>query len=312
MISHWNEQRIREKLPMPTAIAAMREAFLAISDGRARAPQRHNIALLNEQSRFLVMPSYMAGSRFACVKIVSICPQNVSQNKPTIIGTLQAFDAESGELVATFDAETITALRTGAASALATDCLAPSHARTLAVFGCGAQAMTQVEAINVVRPLSRLVVFGRDAARTAAFCQHWQQRLGIDVAIGTAALLREADIIATATTSATPLFAADALANSVHINAVGSYAVQRSELPPALLSSATVVVDSRTASAHEAGEIAQALQQGYLASLSEVVELGECLTAPLLQTRPITVFKSVGHAMQDLLCVRVLLDDVVP
>jgi len=308
-IPHWDAEKIRAQLPLAAVIAAMRDAFLALSDGRAQAPQRHSLPLLHAPARMLVMPSYMQGSRIACVKIVSICPQNAALGKATIVGSLQAFDASTGEMLATFDAETITALRTGAASALATDLLAPASASRLAIFGCGAQAMSQVEAIHQVRPLSALAVFGRDVERVKTFCRQWTTRLSIPVLVGNAASLKQADLIATATTSATPLFSRDDIAARVHINAIGSYTPDRYELPLDMLADATVVVDSRAASGVEAGEIVQALQQGFIPALQSLPELGELLARTSVDKKSVTVFKSVGHAIQDLMCVRTLLGD---
>jgi ornithine cyclodeaminase len=297
---------IDRALPMPRAIALMRDAFRALSRGEAVVPVRHSVPLADADARMLVMPSCRAGARVACVKVVTVCPANAARARPTIQGLLMAFDAVTGTPLALVDAERVTAIRTGAASALATQVAGADGATTLALFGIGVQGAAQLEALACVAPLSRVLVFARDAARVAAFCEAWAARLGIAVVPGTRAALREAEVVCTATTATAPLFALDELHPLAHVNAVGSYTPAGCELPPALLATADVVVDQRAACLVEAGEFARARAEGLWTPASHADELGERVDAPPAPRTRRSVFKSVGNAVQDLACVEAL------
>ena len=300
-IEIFDESRVRALLPMPRVIAAMEEAFRAISSGKAQVPVRSGIALQDEDSRLLVMPASVPGWPFASVKIVSVCPQNRRRGIETINGVIEVFDARTGMPCARVHAESVTALRTGAASGLASRLLAPQDADTLALFGAGAQAATQLEAIHCVRPLREVLVFGRDAARAAAFCRHWSAALGIPVRGAHRDELVRATLVATATTSPEP-----------HVNAVGSFTPQGCELPPALLAQARVVVDQRAACLQEAGEFQRARAAGLLEGREDPEELGEVLVAGMARSHGRSVFKSVGNALQDLACVCALMEACRP
>ena len=297
-------------LPMPRAIALMRDAFRALSQGDATVPLRHGLPLAEADARLLVMPSRLAGARVACVKVVSVVPANASRGRPTIQGVLMAIDAVTGTPLALLDAERVTALRTGAASALATQLVGADGATTLALFGCGVQGAAQLEAIACVAPLSRVLVFARDPSRVRAFCDAWSTRLGVVVEPGDRARgdLRAAEIVCTATTSGEPLFEADELHPFAHVNAVGSYTPAGCELPPALMAEARVIVDQRAACLAEAGEFAQARAAGRWTPAHVVEELGELVgRVPAARTGR-SVFKSVGNAVQDLVCVEAIVD----
>jgi ornithine cyclodeaminase len=310
-IEIFDDARVRALLPMPRVIAAMEEAFRAISSGQAQAPVRSSIALQDQGSRLLVMPASMPGWRWASVKIVSVCPENRTRGLETIHGLIEAFDARTGAPCARIHAESVTALRTGAASGLATRLLAPQGADTLALFGAGAQAATQLEAIHCVRPLREALVFGRDPARAAAFCSHWSEALGIPVRTAQRSDLARATLVATATTAQEPLFELDELHPEAHVNAVGSFTPQGCELPPALIAQARVVVDQRAACLQEAGEFHRARAAGLLDCRKDPQELGELLldapSSPATRHGR-TVFKSVGNALQDLACVCALME----
>jgi ornithine cyclodeaminase len=294
-------------LPMPRAIALMRDAFRALSRGDALVPVRHSVPLADADARMLVMPSGRAGARVACVKVVTVCPANAGRALPTIQGLLMAFDAVTGTPLALVDAERVTALRTGAASGLATQAAGAGGATTLALFGVGVQGAAQLEALACVAPLARVLVFARETARVEAFCDAWSRRLGIAVVPGTRAALREAEVVCTATTATAPLFSLDELHPLAHVNAVGSYTHAGCELPPALLASADVVVDQRSACLAEAGEFAHARETGHWTDASHADELGERVDNPPVPRTRRSVFKSVGNAVQDLACVEALL-----
>jgi len=301
-----HDAEVTRALPMTRAIALMRRAFAALSTGSAIAPQRASLDLTGHGGRCLVMPSYLPELGLVCVKTVNVCPDNPARGLPRIHGLIQAFDAATGRLLALIDAEALTAIRTGAASGLASERLALPGAETLAVFGTGVQARTQVAGVCAVRPVRRLRVYSRDPARAARFAAEMADRHGLDAAPGQRRELVRAEIVCTATPATEALFDADELHPEAHINAVGSFARGMRELPPALMADVRRVVDERGAACREAGEVIEAIESGTIDAedLSELGELGDGF-APRPAGR--SLFKSVGHAVQDLVCVHALL-----
>jgi ornithine cyclodeaminase len=211
------------------------------------------------------------------------------------------FSAADGQLLATFDAGTLTRLRTAAASALAARYLARSDSRELAVFGTGVQAAGHVQALTRVLPIEAIRVVGR--ARAAAFAREMSELTGVPATVAdAAAAVRGADVIVTATRSMTPLFDGTLVKPGCFIAAVGSARADAAEIDAAALARcARVVVEAKAVAMHEAGELVQAVSAGVLA-WDSVVELGALVTgaAPGRQTdAEITLFDSVGFALED-------------
>ena len=260
----------RASLGMDAAIAAMRSAF---SDDR-ETPQR---TLLGGS---LFMPGRVG--TLSGIKVVSIVPGNPA-------GIVVAF-AEDGTPLGAVDGPTLTAIRTGAGCALATDLLAHPGARTMAMLGAGAMALDQVAGVRAVRPIERVLVWSRSRERAAMLADRIE---GAQVVADTDEAVAAADVVTTATPSTTPLFSADAVREGTHINAVGAFTPEMCELPAGLVRAAYVVVDDRDAAAAEAGDLLQA-------TVTPDATIGDLLAGraspPPTGT---TVFKSVGIASQD-------------
>lgn len=285
--------------PMADAINAVAAGFTALSAGQATAPVRLSVPIKAEGVG-LIMPASLAGASCYSVKVVSVAPANLSAGRPLVTATVLLLDASSGDLLALIDGTALTALRTGAAGGVAARALSRPDAARVALFGAGAQARTQLLALASVRPLREVRVVARERAHAAAFGDWAAGQLSLrDVALSPASAegaLAGADIVVTATTSRTPVFAGMSLGDGVHITAVGSFTPQMRELDEATLRGARIVVDQRAAALAEAGEL-----QGRGAK--DVVELGEVLagTVPGRTTEgERTIFKSVGNAIQDL------------
>lgn len=297
---------VRALLPMPRAIEAMRDAFAALAAGDAAVPVRTAMPGAGG-ARVLVMPAALGG--LVTVKTVTVRPPD--DELPTTAATLLAVDAATGAPRALFAAEALTAIRTGAASGLATELLAAPGASTLALLGAGAQAATQADAVCAVRPIERVLVFGRDPARAAAFAEATAARLGVEAwAERDPARLAEAEVVCTATTSASPVFDAAHLAPGAHVNAVGAYRPGTAEVPPAAVRAAAVVVDHRAAALAEAGDLLSAFDTREAAAAHVRAELGELVrgTAPgRLRPDETTLFKSVGVGVQDAAAAAVVL-----
>ena len=289
---------------MPKAIELMRSAFLQLSTGGAIVPIRTVIDSHDHSGRALFMPSYSSAFGLFGLKMVAVFPHNAVKNLPLIQGKMMVMDGENGTPLALLDAEYLTALRTGAASGLATDLLSRIDAEVLALFGTGAQAESQIEGVLSVRPVKEIIVFGRTDDKTISFCKRMTNKFGIKIrAALSASDLRRADIICTATTSTTPVFQQDQLKEGVHINGIGSFKPSMQEIPSDVILKSILIVDQRQAAMEEAGDIAIPLQQGLMTQNHIQAELGEILSGSKKgRTSPdqVTVFKSVGNAIQDL------------
>jgi len=285
---------------MQEAIEAMKIAFTQLSSGDVDVPVRTNLAV-SKQTRSLIMPVSITGYSTFGLKAVSLTSDNADRGLPMIHGLMLLFDCTTGEPRCLIDGEFLTALRTGAASGLATDLLANPDASHLVVFGSGKQATTQVEAVVTVRPIEAVTVVSRNPQRAADFCRNLQQFGDFDVTCTSdSTTIAQSDVICTATPSIEPLFAGSALPEQCHINAVGSYRKDMCEIEPEILSTMSIVVDQREASLTEAGEIVQAIRCQAI-SESDVIELGILLSSgEAIGINKRTLFKSVGNAVQDL------------
>lgn len=298
-----SREDVQQALDMKQAIGLMREAFIALSAGRATVPVRTNIPVA-EGGRALFMPVYAPAYAQFGLKVVSIHPNNHTLGLPAIHALVMVSDAATGRPLAVMDGEYITALRTGAGAGLATDLLARADASVAALFGAGVQARTQLEAVCAVRPIGLAYVFNRTRAHADAFAAEMSARLGIDVQVADdPALLRQADVVCTATTALGPVFAHNHLKPGVHINGIGSYRPDMAEVPLETVRAATVVVDHRPACLAEAGDLLQLREAGLTPEAHIHAELGEIAAghqAGRTADEEITFFKSVGNAVQDL------------
>ena len=222
---------IRKKISMRVAIDLMRDAFVQLSNGDAQVPVRTVVDAKGTSGRVLFMPSYSVGYGLFGIKMVSVFDHNSKLNLPMIQGMMMVMDGATGRPAALLEAEYLTALRTGAASGLATELLARKDSRVLAIFGCGAQAETQLEGVITVRAIEETIVFGTTEQKTALFCKRMTEKFGIEIRPGDHKKLPKADIICTATTSLSPLFQLEDLNAGVHINAIGAYTPSMQEIP---------------------------------------------------------------------------------
>ncbi len=303
-------EEIRTVLPMRDAIQAMKEAFAAFSSGRAVVPLRPVIPVAPVQGTVLVKPAYLEGGGLGA-KLVSVFPENPTRGRPTISGIVVLLDPETGEPTALCDGTMVTAWRTGAASGAATDVLARPDARVGAVLGCGAQGRTQALAIDGVRSLEEIRLHDPAADKLAGFVSEMQPRIGarlVPVSEPREAV-EGADVICTATTSATPVFDGRLLRPGAHVNGIGSFTAEMQELDVAAVARSRVFVDSLESARAEAGDLVIAARRGQTRA-EEWTEIGAVFggSAPGRQSEEeITLFKSVGIAVQDIAaCARAL------
>jgi ornithine cyclodeaminase/alanine dehydrogenase-like protein (mu-crystallin family) len=297
-------EETRRALTMPEAVRAVKEAFIQLSTGQAHAPARTSLEIPELRTTALVMPAYLPAAKRIGLKLISLCEDNPAKGLPLAQAVTILMDAETGTPLAVLDASYLTAVRTGAASGAATDALARKDARVAAVFGAGVQGRTQLEAVASVRPLERALIFDVDARAADRFAEEMGRALSLRVEPAPSPqALRQADIVCTATTSAVPVFADADLKPGAHINAVGSYKPHVRELPSETVARARVFVDHRASALEEAGDLIIPLRAGLIAETHILAEIGAVLAglAPgRLSDDEITLFKSVGNAVQDL------------
>jgi ornithine cyclodeaminase/alanine dehydrogenase-like protein (mu-crystallin family) len=296
---------VRRALPMKQAVEVMKSAFRELSENRAVVPLRTHVSMPDHNGEVLVMPAYSpATSRFG-LKVITLFENNPAIDLPFIQAMVMVFDTATGSPVAIMEGTSLTAIRSGAASGAATDLLARKDACTAAIFGAGIQARTQLAAVCAVRPIRAASVFDQDAARAAIFAREASAEFGISVTVAasSAAALDGADIICTATTSGTPVFADSEVCAGAHINAIGCYKPHMREIPAATVVRAQVVVDQLDAAWEEAGDLIMPLHDGLIQADHIHAELGEIVAGTKSgRTHPdgVTFFKSVGIAIQDL------------
>jgi ornithine cyclodeaminase/alanine dehydrogenase-like protein (mu-crystallin family) len=298
-----NADQVRSAAPMPQLLDAVEAAYRDVAAGRDRSPIRTRISM--GDGNLILMPGVREGGSGASVKLVTVMPGNAARGLPTIHAVVAWFDAASGEPIAILDGATITAMRTGAASGVGARLMARPDARVMALFGVGAQAAWQVRAVMAARPISEVRVYARTATRREAFAATMAQEVGPDVKVVASNFAEQAvtgaDIVCCATTSSEPIFSADWVSPGTHVNAVGSFRLDMIELPPELFANAELVaVDSREAALEEAGDLVAALQAGLL-TRDGFIEIGSIDPGWATSRDPaaITIFKSVGLAIQD-------------
>ena len=285
---------------MKEAIRAMKTAFAQLSSGEAVVPPRLSLDIPDKNATSIVMPAYATGSPYYTVKIVSVNYSNPDKGLPLIHGVVQVFDAENGKHIANLDGASITAIRTGAASGLATDLLAKENANVCAVFGTGVQAAAHIEAVLEVRPIEKIIVFSRSKLSAEKFCSTLANQVQCE--IGKKESLLEADIVCTTTPASSPLFETDKIKPGCHLNVVGSAQPSFREVPTALVARSKIIVDKREACEQEAGDLIIPAQEGSWSFEQVHGELGQVVSGDIIareSENEITLFKSVGNAIQD-------------
>lgn len=293
-------------LTMEDVMEAVEEGFRQFALGNVKMPLRPVIRIEKSNGSINCMPAYVGGINALAVKVVSNYPDNPRyHNLPTIQGTVLLYDPETGALLSIMDGGFITAMRTGAASGVATKYLARKNAKVAGIFGCGVQGKTQIIAVNEARKLDTVKAYDVLPEARKTFCEEISRKLGIE-AIPTVSpkdVVTGSDIVITATVSKEPVFKGEWLENGSHINGIGSHhGPGWRELDETTIKKAKVVVDSKEACLKEAGDIIDPIQMGIISQEHIYAELGEIILGKKkarVDDEEITLFKSVGLALQD-------------
>lgn len=300
-------------LSMGEAIDAVEGAFREHAAGRVRMPQRAVVEVSAHAGIHLSMPAWVGGAEEGLgLKVVTVYPGNpAARNLPTVMAIMVLNDPSSGAVLAVMDAGHMTAVRTGAAGGVAARHLARAGARTAGIFGAGVQAETQLEAICAVRRIETATVYDADPGRAMNYATAMSRRLSIDVRV--ASEPKEAvtgqDIVVTATTSPRPVFDGAWLVPGQHVSAIGAHTPATRELDTVTITRSRLVVDLVEACLAEAGDIIIPIQEGAMDAGRIHASLGEVVSGqkPGRQSEgEITVFKSVGLALQDVAVARLV------
>jgi ornithine cyclodeaminase/alanine dehydrogenase-like protein (mu-crystallin family) len=304
----YGPQEVRALLDYDGCIAAVRAAMSEFSAQGRPQPLRSIVEIAPSKS-FALMPGSLGEPGGFGAKLFSVFPDLQQPGRSFHRGIVVLFDRESGVLECVADAGEVTEIRTAAASAVATDALARRDARRLAVFGCGVQAASHVRALVRVRPLEEILVWGRSVERASGFAD----RMGREVAVPIRAIAdaseaaASADIICTVTGSDTPVLLGAWVQPGTHVNAVGSSRPGPVEIDHALLLSSRYIVDSRRSALAAAAEFLLAKEAGLVGDDHIAAEIGEVLLGRVpgrTSADDITVYKSLGHIVQDLAAVK--------
>jgi len=296
---------VRRLLPMAECVDLMHRTMIAVSERRVVLPLRSVMVMPGDLGMLGNMPGYLADPECFGVKLVSLIPRNKPPEYSSHLGLVLLFEAEHGRPVALLDAAEITAIRTAAASGLATRLLARADAGDLALLGAGEQAQSHLAAMLAVRTLRRIRVWARDKDKALAFATEQGELHG--VRIEASASVREAvagaDIICTLTKAREPILLGEWLAPGTHLNVVGSSISSTAEIDTPTVVKSRFFVDYRESTVNEGGEYRRALESGAISPHHILGEIGEVANGSKVgrnSPADVTLYKSLGVAPQDL------------
>ena len=312
LVSH---REVAGLLPMRECIDAMADAFRALAIGDARLPLRQVIALPGSPNLLALMPGQLGVNsrerhRSAVgAKVITVFPGNDATPLDSHLGVVLLFEADMGRLLAIIDASSVTAIRTAAVSGVATKLLSNPDAGDLAILGAGVQALTHLEAMRSVRTLRRIRVWSRSVERRERFAGKARQKfnLAVELADSAESCVRGADLICTVTSSREPVLRGAWISEGAHVNAVGAALPAARELDTEAVVRSRLYVDRRDSALAEAGELLIPMSEGVLNADHIRGELGGVLMGadPGRESpRDLTVFKSLGLAIEDLAAAR--------
>jgi len=305
-VPFYGPEEVRALLDYEGCISAVRDAMAEFTADGKPQPLR-SIFEIAPAKAFGLMPGTLAAPRGFGAKVLSVFADPARPGRSAHRGVVVLFDRESGQLACIADAGEVTEIRTAAASAVATDALARRDARTLAIFGCGAQAASHIRALVRVRKLEGILVWGRSMERAAAFAGQMEREVGVTVsAVADGREAAAADIICTVTGSRTPVLLGEWVRPGTHVNAVGSSHPGPVEIDHALVKMSRYIADSRRSALAAAAEFLLAKEAGLIDDSHIVAELGEVLLGRVAGRRSaqeVTLYKSLGHIVQDLAAV---------
>ena len=301
-----DREEVSRRLTYDICIPLVRDAMIAFSAGETRQHLR-SIIPLAQGHLFGVMPGALGATKPFGAKLLSVFQENAAQGRQSHQGVIVLFEPEAGIPVCVVHAGEVTAIRTAAASAVATEALIRNDAKYLAILGTGEQALTHARAISNVRALETIVVWGRSPERAHALAAKLRSELNTPIPATAAATVQQAvaqaDIICTVTSASEPILKSEWVQPGTHINVVGSSHAGPAEIDNALVARARFFADSREGVLQQGAEFLRAKQAGLIDDSHILAEIGEVLAGKVPGRRSddeVTIYKSLGHIVQDL------------
>jgi alanine dehydrogenase len=302
-----SREDIAALLPMTAAIDVVADAMAATSRGEAELPLR-SIMDIGGPNKMGIMPGMMRNPSCHGIKLVSLFPTNAAAGYSSHQGAVVLFEPQHGTAVAIMDGGPLTALRTAAASAVATRALARENSTVLAIIGAGEQARHHLDAIIAIRPIKELRIASRTETSAAGFADHASRRYpDLTVSSGTdvKTAVGDADIVCTVTNSPVPVLMGKWIKPGAHLNIVGASIPTKREIDDEAVLRSQLFVDYRRSTFAQAGEVVDMIKAGKIDVSHIVAEIGEVLnkTAPgRSDDSAITLYRSLGIASQDIAC----------
>lgn len=308
---YFDADQVRELLTPIRCIDAMDRAMRATSAGRVDRPLRSFWPVSGQDTIFGLMPGASSDCGLVGVKVITSVPSNAERGLPFIQGVVLVFDVEDGRPLAAMDGAEITAIRTAAASGLATRELARTEARTLGIFGTGVQAASHLDAMCAVRNLAEVLVWSRRAEAAERFCEEQAARHP-DLTLRAAPPEQAAacDVVCTVTSATEPVLHGEWLQPGAHLNLVGTHTPDAREVDGHAVARSRVYVDALASAEREAGDLLLAQTEGAVQELA-LGEIGQVLLGEVPgrgSAEEITLYKSVGLVPQDLFAAAAILE----
>lgn len=298
-------EQVNKLLPMQECIGVMETMFRSLANKTAGQPLRSVMWLPERKGLLGMMPGYAIDNKVMGIKVISVFHGNRQLNLPSHQGMVMLLDADNGTPLAVFDAKEITAIRTAAASAVATKLLAREDSKVLAIIGSGEQAERHIEAVCSVRNIEQINLYSRHQHHAEVLADKIKasHNSNISVCHIAEACVKEADIICTVTSSSTPVIQYDWLRPGTHINAVGACTPHAQEIDAATMVNAKLFTDSYESVYNEPGDFLILFKEGLITKEHIIGEMAEVITRqkPGRESdKEITLFKSLGIAAEDI------------
>lgn len=297
---------------MQSCIQLMRDTLAALARGEATQVLRTAMKL-EGRNVLGVMPSAFQSKNIAGTKVITVMPENSQKGLPSHQGIVIVFETQTGTLKAVVEGEAITAIRTAAVSAVATDLLARKDSKVLAILGTGVQARMHLESIQLVREIEQVFVWDRKVASAKKYAEEMSQQCKTPISYCETVeeAVRAADIICTVTAAKEPILFGTHVKKGAHINAVGACTPDCRELDTELVKRSRLYVDQIESAVHEAGDFLIPYKEGAVDEKHIVGEVGKILLGKVeaRQTdHEITVFEALGLALEDLAAADFVID----
>ena len=318
-----NAQQVHDSLGFGEAIQAMKVAMASLSQRQGQIPERTHLHLHDPAGTMLIMPGHLRTEQTDAlvVKMVGVFNENQKRGLANILGVTMVFDPQTGQPQALLDGAAITAIRTAATSAAATDLLARPESKVLSILGSGTQAASHISAITCIRDIQEIRIYAPRAPRVQQLVSRLQANPKLEnrdlvwkICDSSVECTRGADIICTTTNSSVPVIDNVAVSPGTHINAIGSYQPTVAEIPAETVGRSRIFVDQKDAALKEAGDLIQAIDAGQLDASAIAGELGQVVLGTVTgrqSTEQVTLFKSVGNTIQDVVAAQLIVESAV-